>query len=65
MKRLRQNKGAALRVVTYGMPVSPKMTLIADDKQMLYYQRWQDGKGEPIYTQDGHPFRKIYKSQRH
>ena len=58
MKKLHQKRDGALRVVTCGLPDSPKMTLIVDDKRILCYQRWQDGKWEAIGTQDGYPYRK-------
>ena len=58
MRKLHQKRERALRIVTCGLPDSPKMTLIVDDKRMLCCQRWQDGKWEPIYTQDERPYRK-------
>jgi len=58
MRKLHQKRESVLRVVTCGLPDSPKTTLIADDKRILCYQRWQDNKWEPIYTQDERPYRK-------
>ena len=58
MSKPHQKGKSALRVVTCGLPDSPKMTLIVDDKRMLCYQRWQDGRWEPIYAQDERPYRK-------
>ncbi len=58
MRKLYQQRQGVVRVVTCGLPGNPKMTLIADDKRILCCQHWQDGKWEPVQTQDERPSRK-------
>ena len=50
MKKLRQEKEGELRVIICGLPSSQEMSLLANDKQILCYQRSQDKRWEPIYT---------------
>jgi hypothetical protein len=57
MRKLRQQRDKILRVVTCGRPDSSQIKLIADDERILCYQRQQDNKWEPVYTQDERPFR--------
>ena len=50
MKKLHQEKEGELRVISCGLPSSQQMSFLANDKQILCYQRWQDNQWEPIYT---------------
>jgi len=58
VKKLHQNRAGVLRVVVCGLHDDPKVTLLADNKRLLCYRRWQDSKWEPIYTEDGRLYRK-------
>jgi hypothetical protein len=50
MKKLHQEKEGKLRVISCGLLSSQQMSLLANDKRILCYQRRQDNQWEPIYT---------------
>ena len=50
MKKLHQKREGELRVIKCGLTNSQQISLLADDKRILCYQRWQDSQWEPIYT---------------
>jgi hypothetical protein len=50
MKKLRQATEGELRVIKCGPPDRGQISLLADNKRVLCYQRPQDNQWEAIYT---------------
>ena len=50
MEKLHQKREGELRVLNCGSPNSQQISLLANDKRILCFQRWQDSQWEPIYS---------------
>ena len=50
MEKSYWNQESGLRVIEYGLSNKHQISLIASDKRILCYRRWQDKQWEPVYT---------------